>query len=256
MRLTYLTWSAFHIRTDGGLSLLFDPWVEGDGGRVVASPVSPADLGPVDYVVITHTTEDHFGQTIEFLERDKSTTLLCGRDVEIYAEHLGIPLARIINFSPGNSLTIGDVWIKAVLAHHPSIRKFSGESYLTGLPFSYFVREDSGTTVFNGGDTSLHSELKLFGDLYRPDVAILGIGGRRGVQPTGGIFGPVLPIDEAVHAARMLGVKYALPSHYLADTGVETEWPAAFDGTGINALYMERGQAVTFIGGKLADRGA
>lgn len=256
MRLTYLTWSAFHVRTDSGLSLLFDPWIEGDGGRILASPVSPADLGPLDYVIITHTTEDHFGQTIEIMERDKSATLLCARDVEIYAEHLGIPLTRIINFSPGNSLTIGDTWIKAVLAHHPSMRRFPGESYLTGLPYSYFVREDSGTTLFNGGDTSLHSDLKLFGDLYKPDVAILGIGGRRDVQPTGGVFGPVLPVDEAVHAARMLGVKYAVPSHYLAGAGVEREWPMAFDGTGISAVYMERGQALSFIGGNLYGGGA
>ncbi len=256
MRLTYLTWSAFHVRTDTGLSILFDPWVAGDGAGVPASPVSVEDLGTIDYVVVSHTTFDHFGQTAEILKSSESAVLLCAKDVALHAASLGISPDRIIHFSPGNSLTVDGVWIKAVLAHHVSMRPFPEDSYLSGVPFSYFVREPSGTTLFFGGDTSLHSEMKLFGDLYKPDIAILGVGGRRGGHPTRGTFGPVLPIDEAVHAANMLGVRYAVPSHYLADAGVDGDWPTAFAAAApdIQALVMERGQMLEFDGGALSSR--
>lgn len=248
MRLHHLTWTCFRVVTDTGLSLLFDPWLSGAGTpEVPASPVSVDELGPIDYIVITHTTADHVGQTAEIMQRHPSVTLLCGKDVALYIQDAGIPASRMVYFSPGSSLTVDGVWIKAVLAHHISMRERPNHSYLSGLPFSYFVREQSGVTLFNAGDTSLHSEMKLFGDLYKPDIALLGVGGLRGDQVSRGVLGPVLPVPEAVVAAKMLGVRYAVPMHYLLNTGVEEQWRSAFaqEAPAITPLIMGLDEEIT-----------
>ena len=35
----------------------------------------------------------------------------------------------------------------------------------------------AGEQIFFGGDTSIHGDLKLYGELYHPHVAMLGVGG-------------------------------------------------------------------------------
>ena len=60
-----------------------------------------------------------------------------------------------------------------------------------------------GPTIYHAGDTSIFGDMKLIGELYKPDLACL---------PIGDIFtmGP----REAAHALRLLGVKHVIPMHY------------------------------------------
>jgi L-ascorbate metabolism protein UlaG (beta-lactamase superfamily) len=60
-----------------------------------------------------------------------------------------------------------------------------------------------GLTLYHAGDTCLFGDMKLIGELYKPDIACL---------PIGDIFtmGP----REAAYAIRFLGVKHVIPMHY------------------------------------------
>jgi L-ascorbate metabolism protein UlaG (beta-lactamase superfamily) len=60
-----------------------------------------------------------------------------------------------------------------------------------------------GFTVYHAGDTSLFSDMKLIGELYKPDLAMLPIGDHFTMGPR-----------EAAHAIRFLGVKHVIPMHY------------------------------------------
>ena len=60
-----------------------------------------------------------------------------------------------------------------------------------------------GTSVYHAGDTALFSDIQLIRDLYRPDVALLPIGGRYTMGP-----------EEAMIAARYTGAKLVIPMHY------------------------------------------
>ena len=70
--------------------------------------------------------------------------------------------------------------------------------------------------LFFGGDTPITANHKLFGALYKPDLAVLGVGG---VKQMGQSFTELHP-DEAALVAKWLGVKVALPIHYRQDEGV------------------------------------
>jgi L-ascorbate metabolism protein UlaG (beta-lactamase superfamily) len=58
-------------------------------------------------------------------------------------------------------------------------------------------------TAYHAGDTALFGDMKLIGELYKPDVAMLPIGDRFTMGPR-----------EAAYAIRLLGVKHVIPMHY------------------------------------------
>ena len=60
-----------------------------------------------------------------------------------------------------------------------------------------------GVRVYHAGDTALFSDMKLIGELYHPDVALLPIGGRY-----------TMGVAEAMMAANFIGAKLVIPIHY------------------------------------------
>ena len=60
-----------------------------------------------------------------------------------------------------------------------------------------------GVKVYHAGDTGLFSDMKLVGELYHPDVALLPIGGRY-----------TMGVAEAMMAANFIGAKTVIPIHY------------------------------------------
>src|SRR5260370_33200394 len=60
-----------------------------------------------------------------------------------------------------------------------------------------------GVKVDDGGDRALFGDMKLIGELYKPDLAMLPIGDRFTMGPR-----------EAAYAIRLLGVKHVVPMHY------------------------------------------
>ena len=60
-----------------------------------------------------------------------------------------------------------------------------------------------GLTIYHAGDTAVFGDMKLIGELYKPDLAMLPIGDLFTMGPR-----------EAAHAIRLLGVKHVIPMHY------------------------------------------
>jgi len=65
------------------------------------------------------------------------------------------------------------------------------------------IRMPGGFTIYHAGDTALFGDMKLIGDLYHPDLALLPIGDHFTMGPR-----------EAAYAIRFLGVKHVIPMHY------------------------------------------
>ena len=60
-----------------------------------------------------------------------------------------------------------------------------------------------GVTIYHAGDTDLFSDMKLIGELYSPDVAMLPIGDRFTMGPA-----------FAARAADLIGAPKVVPIHY------------------------------------------
>lgn len=86
--------------------------------------------------------------------------------------------------------------------HTSSITLEDGQSIYGGTPAGFIIEAD-GHTVLHAGDTGLFGDLKMFGELYDIDLAILPIGGHFTMGP-----------EHALIAAKWLGARQVLPVHY------------------------------------------
>ena len=72
-----------------------------------------------------------------------------------------------------------------------------------GVASGFVVRLPDGVTLYHAGDTALFTDMAMIGDLWRPDIACLPIGGHFTMDP-----------DQAARACRLLGVRRVIPIHW------------------------------------------
>ncbi len=102
----------------------------------------------------------------------------------------------------GGTITAKGLRITMTDAAHSSSFDDNGIVYL-GEPAGFVVKLENGQTLYYAGDTALFGDMKLIGELYRPDIAFLPIGDRFTMGP-----------DTAAIAAKWLGVKQVVPMHW------------------------------------------
>ena len=87
-------------------------------------------------------------------------------------------------------------------AVHSSWIEEAGAGFYGGTAAGFVIGMD-GLRIYHAGDTALFSDMRLIGDLYHPDIALLPIGGRY-----------TMGISEAMIAANFIGAKTVIPIHY------------------------------------------
>lgn len=241
LQIQYLGWVAFEFITEQGTRIVMDPLLSGrpaDG--IPPSPVPIENLFDADFVMITHAAGDHVGQAFEILENSEAT-LVCDVATRHLALEKGISADRIYYMLSGVEYKLKDITVKALPAKHISLVKLDS-GFVTGQPLSYIIGTSAGEKIFFGGDTSIHSDFKLFGELYGPQFAILGVGG---VDIHGQSLIELHP-DEAALAAKWLGVRTAVPIHYRFDEGERFIQELKKKAPEIEGLLMKPGDQLTF----------
>ncbi len=182
MQLTWLGHAC--VLLTGTKKILIDPFVpEG----------STARMNP-DLVLVTHGHSDHLGETVAL----KKTTVSTG-EIAQYLVSKGVP-AEGMNI--GGTISLDGVTVTMTPALHSSRIDDPTTAVNPGMASGFVVTMD-GVSVYHAGDTALFSDMKLIGDLYHPDIALLPIGGRYTMGPR-----------EAMIAAQLVGAKIVLPIHY------------------------------------------
>jgi L-ascorbate metabolism protein UlaG (beta-lactamase superfamily) len=195
-KITWLGHSTFTVTTPSGHVVLFDPWTEGNP----ACPPSLKKLPRVDVILLSHAHSDHLGDLISIAGQHKSQV------VAIFETCLWLGSKGVANVHPmgkGGTQKVGEVEVTMVNAHHSNSIEDGGKLIYAGEPAGYIARFPGGFTLYHAGDTCIFGDMKLIGEIYKPDAACL---------PIGDIFtmGP----REAAHAIKLLGVKHVLPMHF------------------------------------------
>lgn len=217
VRFRYIGWSSFEITMDDGFRIILDPLLDGRPSEgVPPSPVGIEEFDTVDLVAISHVADDHLGQAFDILKRSQAS-LLCDYSTGVKALAAGIPAERIMHMLSGVRVKIKSTYVKALPAAHASFSQLGEGSFVSSQPLSYLLIAPSGLRIFFGGDTSITANHKIFGELYKPDIAMLGVGG---VNHLGQSF-TELYADEAALLVAWLWVKLAFPMHYRFEEGEE-----------------------------------
>lgn len=242
LEIRYFGWTAFEFITEKGMRVLVDPMLAGSSQRGIPPSTEPLEnFDGVQLILVTHTAADHLGQAFEIMRRSKAN-LVCDAATRFRAtEEAGISEQRIYSMVSGIQYEFEGVAIKALAAQHHSLAKTKG-GYITSQPLSYLISFSTGERIFFAGDTSIHSDLKLYGELYAPQVAMLGVGGvdRHGQSAT------ELSPREAALAAKWLGIQLAIPMHYRLNEGDEFIEELPKQSPAVKGLVMKSGERYTY----------
>jgi len=180
MEITYLGHAGFRI--DSGVTVIVDPFLTGNPRAGMAADA----IGKADILLVTHSHPDHVGDSHAIAKRT-GAVVVSVPEAAPSDEVTGIGM----NF--GGTVTVKDIPITMVKAEHS----------VGGGDSAGFVWKQGGRVLYHMGDTSLFSDMKLIGELYRPDVVFVPIGDHYTMNP-----------EQAAMAVQWLKPKVAIPMHY------------------------------------------
>lgn len=184
-KITWLGHAAFKIEV-ANRTVLVDPWLdENPTASIKSSEIKQADI-----VYVTHDHADHLGDAFSICKRTNAT-FVSVIDLAAYAEEQDVK--KIFGLNIGGSMEIDSVRLTMVQAFHTAVR---------GAPTGVIV-EGEGKAVYHAGDTGLFGDMRLFGEIYKLDLALL---------PIGGYY--TMDAKQAAEATKLLNPKAVIPMHY------------------------------------------
>ena len=226
LAITWLGHSTFILRTPGGKRLLFDPWLRTNP----ACPDAHKKPPKVDLILVSHGHGDHM-EDLVLCARDSGATVVGVYELCEWLGRKGIQ--NVAPMNRGGSVEAAGVLITMTDARHSSGFVENGQMVYMGEAAGYVLRLEDGRSVYYAGDTSLFGDMRLIGELYKPEIAFLPIGDRFTMDPA-----------AAARACEFLGVRQVVPMHWGTFpllTGTPADLKARLQGTGVEVLELKPG---------------
>lgn len=177
---------------EGRDKVLVDPFLTGNP----KASVSP-DKVECDVICVTHGHADHLGDALDIARRT-GAPIASIVEMSMYIERCDL---ESIGFNLGGTARVRNTDITMVPAFHSSSIGAPGLEFSAAMPVGLVI--DTEKPVYHAGDTCVFSDMKLIGDLYKPEVALL---------PTGGFF--TMDPKQAALATSLIKPKKVVPMHY------------------------------------------
>jgi L-ascorbate metabolism protein UlaG (beta-lactamase superfamily) len=244
-RLQWFGQAAFKLTTPGGKVILIDPFL-------TANPKTPEaykdldKLGPVDLILVTHGHGDHIGDAVEIAKRTGAKVALNADLGRTFVALQWLEMSQLIRFNKsgpiaplGEGITVTMVHAEHssdVLHKHPETGAES--MHPGGEPAGFVITLENGYTLYHAGDTGVFADMAFIASYYRPQLALLPIGGHFTMDPA-----------HAAYAVReLLRTPTVIPMHYGTFPvlkGTPEAFQTALGDSASRVLVMTPGQEIT-----------
>jgi L-ascorbate metabolism protein UlaG (beta-lactamase superfamily) len=197
---TWLGHAAVEVRTPGGKVVLFDPWLGNPNSPRPAETQERCDL-----LLVTHGHSDHLGDAVALASRLRPAWP-CIHEMSLWlGRRLPGGMDQVTGMNKGGTVDVAGLRVTMTGADHSAGDwNAAAESTLyLGEPAGFVVELENGFRIYHAGDTQAFGDMALIRELFRPDLAMLPIGGHFTMDPVG-----------AALAAELLGVRDVLPIHW------------------------------------------
>jgi len=191
MNVTYYGHSSFLFEIAGS-KLLFDPFIS---PNPLAKDIDINTI-EVDYLLLSHGHGDHVADA-EAIGQRTGAEVVAIAEITGWFGNKGLKAAYPMNIGGKVQLPFGTVKMVAA-AHSSSLPDGSYGGLAAG-----FVVEAEGKTFYFAGDTALTYDMKLIGEQYKLDFAVLPIGDNY-----------TMGIEDALIAADWVGTSKIIGMHY------------------------------------------
>lgn len=191
MKVTYYGHSCFSVLVNGK-HILFDPYIT---PNELAKDINVDEI-KADYIFVSHAHYDHITDAVRIA---KNTGAKVFGNFEIYAWLLKNGIENAMPINPGGKLELEFGTVKSVIAQHSS--SFEDGSY-GGIACGFVLTTTEGNFYYSG-DTALTLDMELIKKWAKLDFAVF---------PIGDVL--TMGIEEAIEAAKLVGVDKVLGVHY------------------------------------------
>ena len=244
----WLGHSTFRITSTTGKVIVIDPFLK----KNPRAPAKYRDLkafGKVDLILVTHGHADHITDLPE-LAKLTGATVVGNHELSLNLVSLGfLDGGKTIFMNKGGTVApLGpSIKVHMVAADHSSsldllaIKPDATEvqHIAGGVPVGYVVEFENGFKIYDTGDTDVFGDMALINKFFKPDLALVCIGGHFTMDP-----------DHAAYALReLIRPKQIIPIHYGTFPVINrtpAEFKAALGDSPIEVLDVKPGEAVRF----------
>ena len=177
MRLTWLGHGSWRLEIEQAV-ILIDPWFEGN-------PSFPAGrraeaLEGATHILITHGHFDHTADAVA-LAKELDIPVVGIFDLMQYWE--GAHGIQTLGFNKGGTVDLGGAKVTMVAAcHSSSYAGPDGAPVYAGREAGYMIAGED-RVIYHSGDTDIMADMEWMGDLHKPDIGILSVGGHFTMDP-------------------------------------------------------------------------
>ena len=243
--LQWFSQAGFKLTTPGGKVIMIDPWIKG-ATRLPDEFKDLSKLGKVDLILGTHGHGDHLGDAME-ISKTNNVPIWGPAGMNQFLATLGMMPGNLVpRMNKGGTIEpFPGVKITQVRAEHSSemILKdpTTGKdtSFPAGEPVGFIIQLENGFKIYHMGDTGLFGDMRMIGDMYKPDLLLIPIGGHYVMDPK----------DAAYATRELIKPKMAFPMHYASNPflkGTPAEFKAALGTTNIQVVDMNPGDKKQF----------
>ena len=245
VEVVWLGQAAFKITTPSGKVIVTDPWLR-------TNPLTPAaykqldSFGKIDVLLVTHGHGDHIADA-PALAQMYNVPVRGPGDLLNTVMTLGVLPANLLpRMNKGGTVeATPGVKVTAVRAEHSSIYVWRNpvtnkdETHPGGEAIGWIIELENGFRIYHAGDTAVFGDMKYIGERYKPDLALVPIGGNFTMDPA----------DAAWAVKEMLKPRFVIPMHYGSNPlakGTAAQFVEAMGATPIKVIVAKPGEALKF----------